>query len=85
MEKVQKKLIIFMPSMDGGGVEKNLIIISNFLSKHVKNLILITFDDRFNNKFKKKIKIINFKKKQIKNFLSILNILFVYLFYLKKY
>ena len=68
MEKVQKKLIIFMPSMDGGGVEKNLIIISNFLSKHVKNLILITFDNRFNKKFKKKIKIINFKKKTNKKF-----------------
>ena len=63
MEKNQKRLILFMPSMDGGGVEKNLIIISNYLSKHVKNLTLITFDNKFNNKFLKKIKIINYKKK----------------------
>jgi glycosyltransferase involved in cell wall biosynthesis len=68
MEKDQKKLILFMPSMDGGGVEKNLIIVANFLSKYLKNLILITFDDKFNKKFSKKIKIINFKRKTNKNF-----------------
>ena len=66
MEKNQKKLILFMPSMDGGGVEKNLIVISNFLSKYIKNLTLITFDDKFNNKFLKKINIINYKKKNKK-------------------
>ena len=68
MEKNQKKLILFMPSMDGGGVEKNLIIITNFLSKYIKYLILITFDDGFNKKFSKKIKIINFKKKTNKKY-----------------
>lgn len=68
MEKNQKRLIVFMPSMDGGGVEKNLIIVTNFLSKHIQNLSLITFDDGFNKKFTKKIKIINFKKKTNKKF-----------------
>lgn len=68
MIKAQKRLIIFMPSMDGGGVEKNLIIVSNFLSKYIKHLTLITFDDGFNNQFSKKIKIINFKKKNNKKF-----------------
>jgi len=68
MEKTQKKLILFMPSMDGGGVEKNLIIVTNFLSKYIKNLILITFDDGFNKKFSKKIKIINLKKKTDKKY-----------------
>ena len=63
MEKNQKRLIIFMPSMDGGGVEKNLVIIANFLSKYIKQLTLITFDDGFNRKFSKNIKIINYKKK----------------------
>ena len=43
MEKYQKKLILFMPSMDGGGVEKNIVIIGNYLSKHVDDLVLITF------------------------------------------
>lgn len=68
MEKTKKRLIIFMPSMDGGGVEKNLIIVSNFLSRYIKNLTLITFDDGFNKKFSKKIKIINYKKKTNKKF-----------------
>ena len=68
MEKTEKRLIIFMPSMDGGGVEKNLIIISNFVSKYIKHITLITFDDNFNNKFSKKIKIIKFKKKTKKKF-----------------
>ena len=68
MKTPKKKLIIFMPSMDGGGVEKNLIIISNFLSKHIKHLTLITFDNGFNKNFSKKIKIINYKKKTDKKF-----------------
>ena len=63
MENIQKKLIIFMPSIDGGGVEKNLFLISNFLSKKINNLTVITFDNRFNKKFNKKIKILNVIKK----------------------
>jgi len=59
MEKSKKRLIIFMPSIDGGGVEKNLFIISNFLSNKIKNLTVITFDSRFNSQFNKKIKILN--------------------------
>ena len=66
MEKSQNRLIIFMPSMEGGGVEKNLIIISNYLSKKLNNIALITFDKRFNKFFDKRIKIINsnFEKKK---------------------
>ena len=59
MDKNEKKLILFMPSMEGGGVEKNLIIIANYLAKNIKNISLITFDKKFNNKFDKKINIIN--------------------------
>ena len=62
MEKNQKKLIIFMPAMDGGGVEKNIIIITNFLSRFIQNISLITFDRKFNYKFNKKINIINARK-----------------------
>ena len=32
-----------MPSIEGGGVEKNLFIISNYLSKKFNNVTLITF------------------------------------------
>ena len=52
--------------MDGGGVEKNIIIIGNYLSKHVNDLALITFDNKFNRFFSKKIKIINAQKKSKK-------------------
>ena len=31
---MKKKLIIFMPSIEGGGVEKNLFIVSNYLAKN---------------------------------------------------
>ena len=49
-----------MPSMEGGGVEKNIIIITNYLSKFINDIELITFDNKFNRFFNKKIKIINF-------------------------
>lgn len=70
MEKSQKRLIMFMPSMEGGGVEKNIILISNYLSKYIQNVTLITFDNKFNKNFNKRIKIIssnlNYKKKIFK-------------------
>ena len=44
MEKSKKRLIFFMPSMEGGGVEKNLIIIANYISRYIDNVELITFD-----------------------------------------
>lgn len=65
--KNNNKLIIFMPSMDGGGVEKNIILIANFLSKTVKNIYLITYDNKFNNFFDRKIKIININNKSYEN------------------
>ena len=46
MEKNQKRLIVFMPSMDGGGVEKNIIIVTNYLSNFIEKITLITFDKR---------------------------------------
>ena len=59
MEKFEKKIKIFMPSIDGGGVEKNLFIITNYLSKKINNITVITFDDRFNRNFSiVKIKIV---------------------------
>ena len=56
------KLVIFMPSIEGGGVEKNLFIIGNFLGRKIKNTILITADKKFNSKFKN-ITLINPKTK----------------------
>ena len=64
MEKTQKRLIFFMPSMEGGGVEKNLILIANYISKFENNIQLITFDNTFNKFFNKKITILNAVKKK---------------------
>ena len=55
----QKKLIIFMPSIEGGGVEKNLFIVSNFLSGKIKNISVITASYKYKNKFNKKINFIS--------------------------
>ena len=63
METLKKKLVIFMPSMEGGGVEKNAIIISNYLANFINNIELITYDGKFNRYFDKRIKVINHIKK----------------------
>lgn len=49
---MNKKIIIFMPSIEGGGVEKNLFLISNFLSNKMNNVSLITASIKFKRKFK---------------------------------
>ena len=54
----KKKIIIFMPSIEGGGVEKNLFIVTNYLSKKIKNLFLITVSKRYKNKFNREVKLI---------------------------
>ena len=52
---MKKKLIIFMPSIEGGGLEKNLFIISNFLSKKIDKISLITVSKNERNRFNKKV------------------------------
>ena len=52
-----------MPSIEGGGVEKNLFLLSNYLSKKL-DLAIITADNLSRNKFNKKIQFI--KKNLIK-------------------
>jgi glycosyltransferase involved in cell wall biosynthesis len=59
MEKNKKKLIVFIPSIEDGGVEKNLYLIINYISKKIGLIDLITFDNKNYHKFNKKINIIN--------------------------
>lgn len=59
MEKNKKKLIVFIPSIEDGGVEKNLYLILNYISKKIGLVDLITFDNKNYHKFNKKINIIN--------------------------
>ena len=53
----KKNLVIFSPSIDQGGVEKNLFLITEFLSKRLPNISLITSNFSDKKKFSKKIKI----------------------------
>ena len=46
----EKKLILFMPSIEGGGVEKNFFIISNYLSKKIDKVFLITAEKNISKK-----------------------------------
>lgn len=82
-----KKLIIFIPSIEDGGVEKNLFIISNYLIKKIENIILITYNNSQIQKFDKKIKIItpffnfiNFKGRYPKYIFCLITLFVVLLF-----
>ena len=44
--KSQKRLIIFMPSIDGVGVEKSIYNFK-FSVKKLSDVVIITFDKRF--------------------------------------
>ncbi|MDC1279772.1 glycosyltransferase, partial [Pelagibacteraceae bacterium] len=55
----KKKLIIFMPSIEGGGVEKNLYIISNYLVNKISDISLISVTKSAKPRFNKKIKFIS--------------------------
>ena len=76
---MKKEVIIFMPSIEGGGVEKNLFLVSNFLAKNIETLKVITISRKYKNKFNKSVKLITLKNKiwdslsrRIKYFLSII-------------
>ena len=56
---MQKRLIIFIPSIEGGGVEKNLFIISNYLKDKINNISVISISNKYKNKFNNKIKFIS--------------------------
>tara|TARA_Y100000768_G_C23984523_1_gene687913 strand:+ start:2099 stop:3202 length:1104 start_codon:yes stop_codon:yes gene_type:complete len=67
MIKTKKNLIIFMPYIGVGGVEKNLFIISNYLIKKVKNLSICTLSRDKKKRFNNKIKFISPNKKISEN------------------
>ena len=74
-----KKLIIFMPSIEGGGADKNLFIITNYLVEKFDNIQLITASSKYKKLFNKKV---NFLSPQlslwsefgrnVKNFISLI-------------
>ena len=63
--KKAKSLLIFIPSIENGGVEKNLYLIANYLAKTSLSVkILTAFKDK-EKLFDKKIRIISLKRKNI--------------------
>ena len=72
-----KDILIFCPSIEYGGVEKNLFIIKNYISKKI-NVSIITANNNHKKKFSKKInfftpeKNFNNASRFIKNIISII-------------
>ena len=73
-----KKLIIFMPSVEGGGVEKNLFIISDYLAKNLHKTAIISANTNIKSLLNKKIDFIcpksnfwNNKGRRLKYFLCL--------------
>ena len=58
---MKKNVIIFMPSIEDGGVEKNLYEVSNYLAKNNISLEIITCNKNMSFKFSKSIKFIGTK------------------------
>ena len=60
---ISKKIVIFMPSIEGYGVEKNLFIITNYLSKYFQKIFIITTSKKYKKRFKSKIYLISPRSK----------------------
>ena len=75
----KKKLVLFMPSIEGGGVEKNFFIISNFLSNKIDDISIITTSSSTKKKINKKINLIlprqkfwEFSSRRLKYFICLI-------------
>ncbi len=81
-----KNIILFIPSIERGGVEKNLFLISNHLDLINRNIFLITANSDYKKRFNKKIRVICpksniwVKKSRIIKTLISAYLLFVYFF-----
>ena len=64
----KKNLILFMPTIEIGGVEKNFIIISNYLASKFDRLTVVTTSANKKNKFSKKINFISQSKINLSNY-----------------
>lgn len=53
-----KSIVLFIPSIERAGVEKNLFYISEYLSKKYKRIFIVTANSDFKYKFNKNISVI---------------------------
>lgn len=68
LKKKQGNILVFIPSIEGGGVEKNLFLIVNFLIKNNFNIVLITANPENKKKFHKKVTILSPQNPESCNF-----------------
>ncbi len=85
---MQKTLLIFSPSIEDGGVEKNLYNITNYFSDKINRVSIITANYNKRDKFKNRVNFIspnnnlwNYSNRYVKTFICLL--LFV-LFFIKE-
>lgn len=71
----KKGVIMFMPVIGTGGVEKNLFLVTNYLNTKIKNVKVCTTTKNISKKFDKNIQIISDKFKNLEK----INIRFRYL------
>ena len=65
---MKRKIIMFMPSIEGGGVEKNFFLVCNYLVKKIDTLKVITVSKKYKRKFDKSIVLITPKSKNWDNY-----------------
>lgn len=81
---MSKKIIMFMPSIEGGGVEKNFFIVANYLS-NFNNISVITISNKYKNKFNKKIEFVTFNSQFWDRFQRKVKYFFALILLLKKF
>jgi glycosyltransferase involved in cell wall biosynthesis len=64
---MEKKLLIFIPHIGGGGVEKNFFLLSNYLSKKIKSITVVTINKEFKKNLDKRILLVSPKNNKWKN------------------
>ena len=64
---MKRKIIMFMPSIEGGGVEKKFFLVCNYLVK-VDTLKVITVSKKYKKKFDKSIVLITPSSKNWDNY-----------------
>lgn len=55
---MKSKIILFMPSVDSGGVEKNFFLISDYLAKKCKDIVVISISKRIKKFLNKNIELV---------------------------
>jgi glycosyltransferase involved in cell wall biosynthesis len=60
---MENKILIFMPTINVGGVEKNFFLITNYLSKKYNHLSVVSLSREIKKKLNKKIKFVGPKTK----------------------